>query len=517
MSIRFLLKRPLLLFLLLTASVSLLVLIFKQTALPSKERPSPTASPISATPSTAVARAVLFSDPLCTFCREIVEHQLPPAIERFGEKVQILFVDVNTDAGRQLYQAALQTYNVPRGVPVIFIGGDSTGGVNIPTQFPLLVEAYLAEGGVDWPAIPGLEAYLATLPPPGESLPVTTASAVSPLPSPALEDEGRVRALLFWQDGCPSCHDVLANVLPPIQQKYGARLEIILVEIRSVEDVERLYTIAAQYGLTRSQTGVPFLVIGEHALVGPAAIRAELPGLIEGYRAQGGVALPALPGLDEMMAAAPVTTLSEALQSGVIAESTPRPRGFGLATGVMVILGLSLAYSLAALARPRLPAPAGEWLDAASFVLVAAGMGVAAYLSFVEVRAASAICGPVGECNLVQASPYARLFGVLPVGVLGLVGYLLLLAALGVRRFLPRLRRLGAWGFFGMAFFGTAFSFYLTALERFVIRAVCLWCLASAVLMMLLLWASLAPLRQTSPDASRGRSPGRQKDKEGVT
>lgn len=507
-------KRSLILFLLLTVSAGLLLLIFAQTASRQEQGLPPTVSPTLAAPPTSVARAVLFSDSLCTFCRDIVEHQLPPAIERFGEQVQILVVDVNTETGRQLYQAALQAYGVPRGVPVIFIGEDSAGGVNIPTQFPLLVDAYLAEGGVDWPAIPGLEAYLTATAADESSSPATTAAA-SP-PPPAVDDEGRVRALLFWQDGCPSCHDVLANVLPPLQQKYGAQLEIVLVEVRDMEDVERLYAIAAQYGLTRSQTGVPFLVIGEHALVGTAAIRTELPALIEDYRMLGGVALPTLPGLDEMMAAAPVTTLAEALESGIIAESTPWPRGFGLATGVMVIIGLSLAYSLAALARPRLPVPAGGWLDAASLVLTAAGMGVAAYLSYVEVRAASAFCGPIGECNLVQSSPYARLFGVLPVGILGLIGNLLLLAALGARRFLPRLRLLGAGGFFGMAFFGTAFSFYLTALERFVIRAVCLWCLTSAVLMTLLLWTSLAPLRQAIPRRHDNAPPSQPKDKNEV-
>jgi uncharacterized membrane protein len=44
---------------------------------------------------------------------------------------------------------------------------------------------------------------------------------------------------------------------------------------------------------------------------------------------------------------------------------------------------------------------------------------------------------------------------------------------------------------FGMAFFGVVFSIYLTYLEPFVIRAVCLWCISSAVIMALLLLLSL--------------------------
>ena len=46
----------------------------------------------------------------------------------------------------------------------------------------------------------------------------------------------------------------------------------------------------------------------------------------------------------------------------------------------------------------------------------------AGYLTYVETQLVQAVCGPVGDCNAVQSSSYARLFGVLPVGVLGASG-----------------------------------------------------------------------------------------------
>jgi uncharacterized membrane protein len=49
---------------------------------------------------------------------------------------------------------------------------------------------------------------------------------------------------------------------------------------------------------------------------------------------------------------------------------------------------------------------------------------------------------------------------------------------------------------FGMAFFGVLFSLYLTYLEPFVIRAVCIWCLISAMIMTLLLLVSIKPALQ---------------------
>jgi uncharacterized membrane protein len=49
---------------------------------------------------------------------------------------------------------------------------------------------------------------------------------------------------------------------------------------------------------------------------------------------------------------------------------------------------------------------------------------------------------------------------------------------------------------FGMALFGTLFSIYLTYLELFVIHAVCIWCLSSAVSITALMLLSLPHITQ---------------------
>ena len=53
---------------------------------------------------------------------------------------------------------------------------------------------------------------------------------------------------------------------------------------------------------------------------------------------------------------------------------------------------------------------------------------------------------------------------------------------------------------------GTLFSIYLTLLEPFVIGAACPWCLASAILMTLLLWLALRTGR-LAPAETPGLSP----------
>ena len=135
--------------------------------------------------------------------------------------------------------------------------------------------------------------------------------------------------------------------------------------------------------------------------------------------------------------------------------------------------------------------PHYDWLIP---LLALAGLGVAAYLSHVEVNQVEAVCGPVGDCNTVNQSEYAKLFGILPVGVLGLAGFLAIISAWALRRWGPgKLAYRAAVGILGMTAFGTLFSIYLTFLEPFVIGATCLWCLSSAVIMTTLFILALKP------------------------
>jgi uncharacterized membrane protein len=136
----------------------------------------------------------------------------------------------------------------------------------------------------------------------------------------------------------------------------------------------------------------------------------------------------------------------------------------------------------------RTPSLSSDWLIP---LLCTLGLGIAAYLAYVETAQVTAVCGPVGDCNSVQQSEYAWFFGVIPIGVLGLIGYALMILAWSLGRLLKgRLAAYANLAVFGMAAFGTLFSIYLTFLEPFVIGATCIWCLTSAILMTALLWLS---------------------------
>jgi uncharacterized membrane protein len=165
------------------------------------------------------------------------------------------------------------------------------------------------------------------------------------------------------------------------------------------------------------------------------------------------------------------------------------PAGSSLA--VIILIGMVLTLALRGYPPMVRGGPWPVWVVPA---LVLVGLAVAAYLSFVEVTDTNAVCGPVGDCNTVNQSEYADLFGLIPVGVLGLFGYglifLLWMVLITGEDGVTRWASLGLWA---AALVGTVFSAYLTFLEPFVIGANCIWCLTSAVVMTLLLWA-VSPL-----------------------
>lgn len=124
-------------------------------------------------------------------------------------------------------------------------------------------------------------------------------------------------------------------------------------------------------------------------------------------------------------------------------------------------------------------------LQRAMLVLTLVGIGIAGYLTYIHARGFDPAC-TFGGCERVQNSEWAKLAGV-PVPYIGLAGYVGILGGLLIRGELARL------AVAGMTYLGFAFSMYLTYREIFDIRAICQWCVGSAVVMTLL--AILATIR----------------------
>ena len=278
-------------------------------------------------------------------------------------------------------------------------------------------------------------------------------------------------------------------------------------------------SVIQHFNLT--QAGVPTLVIDKLCWSARWRFRKS-PGLIEEYLAQGGTDWPAIPGLAEALSAQPTpeptvetaarVEATPALQpNSAVTDNNPRvtqpvtvkclvecpadPIGNGLAIVVLCSMIVSVVIVLVP-RRTSIVRSQPVWREWAILVLCLIGLVVAGYLAYVEVTQVAAVCGPVGDCNTVQQSEYARLFGILPIGALGLIGYAAIIAAWWIeRRGHAPLDRLAAFALVIMALGGTLFSIYLTFLEPFVIGASCAWCLTSAILMTALLLLTVTPRR----------------------
>ena len=118
--------------------------------------------------------------------------------------------------------------------------------------------------------------------------------------------------------------------------------------------------------------------------------------------------------------------------------------------------------------------------------LALCGLGVATYLAMYKLGFIGTLACGAGGCETVQLSRWATLLG-LPVAVWGVGFYIALfaLALLGTtERFVDE-----AWvshGLLALTGWGVIFSGWLTYLELYVINAICIFCVVSAILVSVL-------------------------------
>jgi uncharacterized membrane protein len=123
----------------------------------------------------------------------------------------------------------------------------------------------------------------------------------------------------------------------------------------------------------------------------------------------------------------------------------------------------------------------------AAALVALAGLFMSVYLLLYALGVYGALaCGASGSCDYVQASEYARFLG-LPVAAWGVVWYgaVFLTAMLSLQGRFADAKWPGR-ALLILATGGLAFSVYLTAIEVFVLHAICWWCVGSAVLTVLI-------------------------------
>ncbi len=118
-------------------------------------------------------------------------------------------------------------------------------------------------------------------------------------------------------------------------------------------------------------------------------------------------------------------------------------------------------------------------------VLAVLGLADAFYLAETAMRGADLTCNISGldGCNLVAKSEYAHFFGI-PLGVYGVVFYLLFVLLIGLAFWKP-MRKVDL-ALVALGAVGISMSAYFLYIQLVLIQAVCVYCLASAVIAALL-------------------------------
>jgi uncharacterized membrane protein len=122
-------------------------------------------------------------------------------------------------------------------------------------------------------------------------------------------------------------------------------------------------------------------------------------------------------------------------------------------------------------------------------LLILVGLIVSGYLAYAKFSGIPVNCSILSGCQTVEQSKYSVMFGV-PVAVYGVLFYLGLIFATFIR-INQKYKNLVTKLILLATTFGFLFSVYLTYLELYVIFAICVYCVVSAIISTALFFLSL--------------------------
>ncbi|MBC7235186.1 MAG: hypothetical protein H5T69_05050, partial [Chloroflexi bacterium] len=239
--------------------------------------------PSSVSSAEGVARAVLFWSDTCPACHMAREQVLPPIVARYGPRLELRAVEITAHKNEDVWDATMAALQIPRErryIPMLLIGEwVLVGGQQIAENLPLLVDQYLAAGGVDFPPVPGVSF---------ETYPLFEASTSAPASSktvvPTLGAAPKVYIAYFYQPGCNVCERA-EHDLRYIQEKYP-QVEIRRFDVK--EEAAFNQYLCDQAGVPENKhLTAPALFTGNGYLLGDEIRVRAIEELIAPYLATG--------------------------------------------------------------------------------------------------------------------------------------------------------------------------------------------------------------------------------------
>ena len=214
-------------------------------------------------------RFLFFYNEDCPVCKRIKGEYMPTVFEKYGEQVECRYIEIwNDPENHRMMRGLLLKLDVPASrqdyVPIVVIGDDVLAGDEITERLDEIIGQYLAQGGVDYPSLDGL-----------------------PLP---------VHIAVFY-DPDDASFARLDKLIGVQMAQHGAWLQTHTIDLSQPGNAGLLAQYNAALELPEPSPGTPHVLIGQRMLVGIDQIESDLPGLIEEYRAQGGVEIPTMESL----------------------------------------------------------------------------------------------------------------------------------------------------------------------------------------------------------------------------
>ncbi len=133
-----------------------------------------------------------------------------------------------------------------------------------------------------------------------------------------------------------------------------------------------------------------------------------------------------------------------------------------------------------------------------SIGLAILGTLVSIYMTIFKLTENASMCLGNGGCSVVNSSIYSEVSGI-PVALVGVAGYLAILALLLTENRISLLKQNGPLLIFGLSLVGFIFTLYLVYVEIALIHALCPFCVTSQITMTILFILSVILLvRQPS-------------------
>ena len=129
----------------------------------------------------------------------------------------------------------------------------------------------------------------------------------------------------------------------------------------------------------------------------------------------------------------------------------------------------------------------------AAMLLTVIGLLVSIYMTIFKITSNESMCIGSKDCSVVNASRYSEVNGI-PVAVVGVIGYVAILAVLVLGQRRGFFQQNGSLLFFGLSLTGFLFTLYLIFGEVALIKAYCPFCIASQTAMTLIFILSVIRL-----------------------